>query len=227
MNFSNSDLSIKSKNINMIVLQKTYLLLSLTMIPTAIGALIGINLSFSFLASSPILGVIALIAVMYGLMFMVEKNKNGFSGVIWLMIFSLLMGALLGPLLQIAAKIPNGSQLILLAALLTSIVFFVMSAMAFTIKKQTPMLTNFLTVGLIVIFVGMIANIFFHTPMFQLMLCGGFVILSSLLILWQVNQILIGGETSYISAALSIYISIYNIFSSLLQIIMALSGNKK
>jgi FtsH-binding integral membrane protein len=160
-------------------------------------------------------------------MFMVQKNRNSFAGIAWLMGFTLFMGGLLGPLLQMALRIPNGSQLILLAALLTSAVFFVMSAIAFTIKRETPALTNFLTIGMVVIVIGMIASIFFHTPMMQLMLCGAFVIFSSMMILWQVNQIIIGGETNYISATLSIYVSLYNLFTSLLQIIIALSGNRR
>jgi len=137
------------------------------------------------------------------------------------------MGLLLGPLFQVALRIPNGSQLILLAAVLTSAVFFVMSAIAFTIKRETPFLTNFLAIGGIVILISMIAMIFFHTPMMHLILCGAFVIFSSLMILWQVNQIIIGGETNYISATLSIYVSLYNLFTSLLQIIIALSGNDR
>jgi modulator of FtsH protease len=197
------------------------------MIPTAIGALIGVNMSFAFLLGSPIMGTLLLIGGMYFLMFMVQKNRNSFAGIVWLMAFTLLMGLLLGPLFQVALRIPNGSQLILLAAVLTSAVFFVMSAIAFTIKRETPFLTNFLAIGGIVILISMIAMIFFHTPMMQLILCGAFVIFSSLMILWQVNQIIIGGETNYISATLSIYVSLYNLFTSLLQIIIALSGNDR
>ena len=216
-----------SAEIRQQVLKNTYLLLALSMIPTAIGALIGVNMSFAFLLGSPIMGTLLLIGGMYFLMFMVQKNRNSFAGIVWLMAFTLLMGLLLGPLFQVALRIPNGSQLILLAAVLTSAVFFVMSAIAFTIKRETPFLTNFLAIGGIVILISMIAMIFFHTPMMQLILCGAFVIFSSLMILWQVNQIIIGGETNYISATLSIYVSLYNLFTSLLQIIIALSGNDK
>ncbi|TXJ02702.1 MAG: BAX inhibitor (BI)-1/YccA family protein [Neisseriales bacterium] len=216
-----------SAEIRQQVLKNTYLLLALSMIPTAIGALIGVNMSFAFLLGSPIMGTLLLIGGMYFLMFMVQKNRNSFAGIVWLMAFTLLMGLLLGPLFQVALRIPNGSQLILLAAVLTSAVFFVMSAIAFTIKRETPFLTNFLAIGGIVILISMIAMIFFHTPMMQLILCGAFVIFSSLMILWQVNQIIIGGETNYISATLSIYVSLYNLFTSLLQIIIALSGNDR
>ena len=144
------------------VLRNTYLLLALSLIPTAIGALIGINMSFAFMRGSPIMSSLILIAAMYGLIFMVEKNKNSFAGIIWMMIFTLGMGLLLGPLLQFALRVPNGSSLILLAALLTSAVFFVMSAIAFTVKREMPMLGNFLTVGAVVLFIAIIANIFFR-----------------------------------------------------------------
>lgn len=232
MNFNNYQqqqytMAMPSPAVRNQVLRSTYLLLAISMIPTAIGALIGLNMSFMFLAASPIMGMLLLIGGMYFLMFMVQKNRNSFAGVVWLMAFTLLMGVMLGPLFQMALRIPNGSQLILLAALLTSAVFFVMTILAFTMKRQTPFLTNFLSIGGVVIIVAMIANIFLQMPGLYLMLCGAFVIFSSLMILWQVNQIIIGGETNYISATLSIYVSLYNLFTSLLQIIIALSGGNR
>lgn len=209
------------------VLKNTYLLLALSLLPTAIGALIGINMSFMFLAASPIMGSLLLIGGMYFMMFMVEKNKYSFAGIVWLMAFTFLMGVLLGPLLQFALHVPNGANLILLAALLTSAVFFVMSAIAFTVKKELSGVGNFLAVGAVVLLVAMIANIFLRMPGFYLMICGAFVIFSSLMILWQVNQLVRGGETNYISATLTLYVSIYNLFTSLLQIILAFSGNDR
>lgn len=209
------------------VMRNTYLLLALSLIPTAIGALIGINMSFMFLRASPIMGSLLLMGGMYFMMFMVQKNRYSFAGVVWLMAFTLMMGMLLGPLLQFALRIPNGSQMILLAAVMTSAIFFVMSAIAFAVKREMPFLNNFLAIGGVVILIAMIANIFLHMPMLYLVVCGAFVIFSSLMILWQVNQIVIGGETNYISATLSLYVSLYNLFTSLLQIIIALSGNDR
>ncbi len=197
------------------------------MIPTAIGALLGINMTFMFLRTSPILGTLLLIGGLYFMMFMVQRNKESFSGIVWLMFFTLFMGVLLGPLLQYALRVPNGSGLVLLAALLTSAVFFVMSGIAFAVKKEMSFLTNFLAVGGIVLFIAIIANIFLQMPAFQLMICGAFVIFSSLMILWQLNQIVMGGETNYISATLTLYVSIYNLFTSLLQIILAFTGNDR
>lgn len=220
-------MAVPSVEIRNQVLKNTYFLLALSMIPTAIGALFGINMSFMFLASSPILGSILLIGAMYFMMFMVEKNKHSFAGIVWLMAFTFLMGLLLGPLLQYALRVPNGSSLILIAALLTSAVFFVMSAIAFTVKKEMTFLNNFLAVGAVVLFIAIIANIFLRLPAFHLMICGAFVIFSSLMILWQLNQLVRGGETNYISATLTLYISIYNLFTSLLQIILAFSGNDR
>ncbi len=229
MNYQNQmyQMAVPSAEVRQQVLKNTYLLLALSMIPTAIGAVFGINMSFMFLASSPILGTILLIGVMYFMMFMVEKNKNSFAGIIWLMAFTFLMGLLLGPLLQFALRVPNGSSLILMAALLTSAVFFVMSAIAFTVKKEMSFLTNFLAVGGVVLFIAIIANIFLRVPGFHLMICGAFVVFSSLMILWQLNQVVRGGETNYISATLTLYISIYNLFTSLLQIILAFTGNDR
>ncbi len=120
MNYQNGlyQTAMPDNAIRLQVLRNTYLLLALSLIPTAIGALVGINLSFAFLRTSPILGSIVLIAAMYFMMFMVEKNKYSFAGVVWMMAFTFLMGLLLGPLLEFALRVPNGSSLILLAALL-------------------------------------------------------------------------------------------------------------
>ena len=209
------------------VLRNTYLLLALSLIPTAIGAVFGINMSFMFMLSNPILAPLLLIGGMYFLMYMVQRNKYNFTGVIWMMAFTFFMGLLLGPLLQYALRVPNGASLVLIAALLTSIVFFVMSGIAYTIKKELTFVTNFLTIGSIVLFVAVIANIFLHIPALYLTICAAFVIFSSLMILWQVHQVINGGETNYISATLTLYISIYNLFTSLLQLLLAFTGNDR
>lgn len=216
-----------SPDIRQKVLRNTYMLLALSLIPTAIGAIFGVNMSFMFMMKSPILAPIILIAGMYFLMFMVERNKNSFVGIVWMMAFTFFMGILLGPLLQYALRVPNGASLVLMAALLTSIVFFVMSGIAYTVKKELTFVGNFLSIGAIVLFIAIIANIFLRMPGLYLAICGAFVVFSSLMILWQVNQIVRGGETNYISATLSLYLSIYNLFTSLLQIILAFSGNDR
>jgi modulator of FtsH protease len=220
-------MAVPSAEIRQSVLKYTYLLLALSMIPTAIGALFGLNMSFMFLRTSPILGSLVLLGGIYFMMFMVQKNKNNFAGIVWLMAFTFAMGLLLGPLLQYSLHVPNGASLITLAALLTSIVFFVMSGIALVVKKEMTFLNSFLSIGAVVLFVAILANIFLRLPGFYLTICGAFVIFSSLLILWQLNQIVRGGETNYISATLTLYVAIYNLFTSLLQILLALSGNRR
>ncbi|MBY0378937.1 MAG: Bax inhibitor-1/YccA family protein [Burkholderiales bacterium] len=209
------------------VLRNTYLLLALSLIPTAIGAVFGVNMSFMFMMKSPILVPILLIGGIYFLMFMVERNKNSFAGVVWMMVFTFFMGLLLGPLLQYALRVPEGSSLVLMAALLTSIVFFVMAGIAYTVKRELTFVSSFLTIGAIVLFIAIIANIFLRMPGLYLAICAAFVIFSSLMILWQVNQVVRGGETNYISATLTLYVSIYNLFTSLLQLILAFTGNRR
>ena len=201
------------------VLRNTYLLLAVTLIPTIIGAALGANLDLSFMRSSPVLSFFAVLGIFYGWIFMIEKNRNSSMGVMLLLGFTLFMGLLLGPLLQKVLGFRNGVQLVMLAAGGTAAIFAVMAGVASTTKRDLSGLGNFLMVGTIVIMLAVIANVFFQSPVLHLVLLGGFVLISSLLILWQVNAIVTGGETNYISAALSIYISIYNLFSSLLQLL--------
>lgn len=208
------------------VLRNTYGLLGLSMIPTIMGALIGANMSFAFLAASPIMGMIGIMVVFYGLVFAIEKNRYNSAGIFLMLGFTFLMGLLLGPLLQVALRLSHGSQLIMIAGGATAAVFLVMATIATTTKRNLTGLGNFLGVGAIVLMVAIVANIFMQLPALQLTLSAAFAFFSSLMILWQVKQVVDGGETSYISAALSIYISIYNLFTSLLQLLMAFSGDR-
>jgi len=208
------------------VLRNTYLLLALSLIPTAIGALVGVNLNFGFMRASPIVSSIVLLAVIYGMFFAIEKNRDSGLGVALLLALTLFLGILLGPILQVAAGFRNGGQLIALAAGGTAVVFFAMAGIATVSKRDFGFMTNFLMVGGIVIMLAVVANIFFQSPGMSLAICGALVLFSSAMILWQVSQIVRGGETNYISATLTLYMSIYNLFTSLLQILMALSGNR-
>lgn len=214
-------------DMRMEILRSTYLLLGLSMIPTIIGAIFGVNMSFGFMMSSPIISSLIMIGAMYFLIFMVQKNRYSFAGIAWLMLFTFMMGVFLGPLFQIVLRIPNGVSLISLALFLTASVFFFMSILAFTIKKELTGIGNFLAIGAIVLIIAVVVNIFLRLPVLHLMICGAFVIFSSLMILWQLNQVIRGGETNYISVTLSLYISLYNLFTSLLQIILAFSGQDR
>ena len=208
------------------VLRNTYLLLALSLIPTGIGALVGINLNFGFMRASPIVSSLVLLAVIYGMFFAIEKNRDSGLGVALLLGLTLFLGVLLGPLLQVALGLRNGGQLVALAAGGTATVFFAMAGIATVTRRDFGFMNNFLAVGGIVIMLAVVANIFFASPVLHLTICAAFVLFSSAMILWQVSQIVRGGETNYVSATLTLYMSIYNLFTSLLQLLMALTGNR-
>lgn len=208
------------------VLRNTYWLLAISLIPTAIGAAIGTNIELGFLRTSPMLSFFAILAVFYGWIFAIEKNRNSAVGVVLLLGFTLFLGLLLGPLFQQVLGFRNGTQLVMLATGGTAAVFFVMAGIASTTKRDLTGLGNFLAVGGIVIMLAVVANVFFASPVFYLVLVGAFVLFSSLLILYQLNAIVRGGETNYVSATLTLYIAIYNLFTSLLQLLGIFGGSR-
>ncbi len=201
------------------VLRNTYMLLALTLIPTVLGAAIGANIDVSFMRTSPILSLFAILGIFYGWIYAIERNKESALGVVLLLGFTLFLGLLLGPLLHRVLGFKNGTELVMMAAGGTAAVFFVMAGIASSTKRDFSGMGNFLAVGAVVIMLAVVANAFLASPMLYLVLIGAFVLFSSLMILWQVNTIVRGGETNYISATLSLYISIYNLFSSLLQLL--------
>ncbi len=209
------------------VLRNTYWLLGLSLIPTAIGALVGINLSFTFMAASPILSSLLFLGVIYGLFFAIEANRYSTTGVYLLLLLTFVLGVMLGPLLQFTLAFRNGAQLIALATGGTAAVFFTLAGIASTSKRDFSGLSSFLTVGAVVLMIAMVANIFLRLPMLQLVLCGAFMLFSSVMILFNVNQIVRGGETNYITATLSLYMNIYNIFVSLLQLLGVFGGDRR
>lgn len=201
------------------VLRNTYMLLALTLIPTVIGAAIGTNIDLSFMRASPVMSFFAILAVFYGWIYAIERNKESALGVVLLLGFTLFLGLLLGPLLQRVLGFNNGVQLVMMAAGGTAAVFFVMAGIASSTKRDFSGLGNFLMVGAVIIMLAVVANVFLASPMLYLVLISAFVLFSSLMILWQVNAIVRGGETNYVSATLTLYVSIYNLFSSLLQLL--------
>jgi FtsH-binding integral membrane protein len=208
------------------VLRNTYLLLALSLIPTAIGAAVGTNLNLSFLRTSPVISFILILAVFYGWIFAIEKNKNSSLGLGLLLGFTFFMGLLLGPLFQFVLGFKNGIQLVMMAAGGTAAVFFGLAGVAATTKRDFSFLSKFLFVGFFVIMLAVIANLFFASPLAHLVILAMFILFSSAAILFQVNAIVRGGETNYISATLTLYVSIYNIFTSLLQLLGIMGGDR-
>ncbi|HSH97831.1 MAG: Bax inhibitor-1/YccA family protein [Methylophilaceae bacterium] len=208
------------------VLRNTYALLGMTMIPTVIGAFIGISLDLSFMAQHPIMAVVGMLVVMFGLIMGIKANSNSSIGVLLLLAFTFFMGVMLGPILQVALHLRNGGQLIGLAAGGTGIIFLTLAGIATTTKKDFSFMGKFLMVGIIMLIVASLANMFFQIPAFQLALSGVGVLLFSGFILYDVSRIVNGGETNYIMATLNIYLDIYNLFVNLLQILMAVFGDR-
>ncbi|WP_333840561.1 Bax inhibitor-1/YccA family protein [Pelomicrobium sp.] len=209
------------------VLRNTYWLLGLSLIPTALGALLGLRIPLSVLQAHPLVYAVAVLAVFYGMIFAIERNRDSSRGVYLLLAFTLLMGVLLGPLLQVALGLKNGAQLVALAAGGTGLTFFLLAGIATAARRDFGFLGNFLMVGVVIAMIGVVANLFLASPVLHLTLCTAIMLLSAGLILWQLNAIVRGGETNYVSATLTLYVSVYNLFSTLLQLLMAFGSERE
>ena len=208
------------------VLRKTYGLLGLSFIPCAAGAFLSSQMGFNLYAAFGnrwvAFGVV--LAFFYGMCFLIEKNRYSNTGAALLMVFTFGMGVLISPLLQYSLSFSNGAQIVGIAAAMTAALFFTMAALARRTKADMGGLGRFLVAGAVVLMIAVVANMFLQIPALSLTISAGFVLFSSLMIMWQVRNVIDGGETSHISAALTIFISLYNIFSSLLNILLSLSG---
>jgi FtsH-binding integral membrane protein len=202
------------------------MMLGLTMIPTVIGAVIGMSMNFSFMAQSPIMGAVVMLAVMFGLFWGISKNRDSGVGVALLLALTFFMGLMLGPILQVALHLKNGAQLVGLAAGGTGVIFLALASYATVSKKDFSFLGNFLFVGLILLIIASLANMFFQVPAAALAISSIAVLIFSGFILFDVSRIVQGGETNYIMATLALYLDIYNLFVNLLQLLMALSGER-
>jgi len=208
------------------VLRNTYGLLGLTMIPTVIGALVGMSTNFSFLAQFPIMGPLLMFAAMMGLMFAVSATRNSVWGIVLLLAFTFIAGWWLGPMLQYALHFRNGAQLIGVAAAGTGVIFFTLAGIATVTRKDFGFMQNFLFVGLVLLVIASIANLFFAIPAASLAISAVAILLFSGYILYDVSRIIHGGETNYVMATLMLYLDIYNIFVHLLNLLLALSGQR-
>jgi modulator of FtsH protease len=207
------------------VLRNTYALLGLTMIPTVIGAMVGISMDFSFIALHPFMAFGAFMLVTIGMQMAIVANRNNSMGIVLLLAYTFLLGLMLGPLLQHALNMRNGAQLVGLAAGGTGIIFLTMAGIATTSKRDFSFLGKFMMIGMILALVAIVANMFFQIPALSLAISAVVILISSGFILFEVNQIVRGGETNYVMATLSLYISIYNIFSNLLSILMSFGSS--
>jgi modulator of FtsH protease len=208
------------------VLRNTYALLALSMVPTVLGALLGIQLNFSFFAGSPLIAFLLFMGVAFGFMWGIEKTKNSGMGVALLLGFTFFMGLMLSRILQVALGFHNGGSLIAMAAGGTGAIFFALAGVAATSKRDFSNLGKFLFAGVILILVAALANIFFQIPALALAISAIAVVIFSAYILYDINRIVQGGEDNYISATLAVYLDIYNVFVSLLNLLMAFTGER-
>ena len=207
------------------VLRNTYLLLALTMVPTVAGALIGINTA-SIIIQHPILSFVVMLGGVIGLQYAIAANRNNGFGVVLLLGMTFLLGWFLGPMLSFALALKNGPQLIGVAAGGTGIVLFVMGLIATTTRRDFSFMGKFLFVGMIVLLLAMVANMFLQIPALALTISALVVVVFSLFLLHDLSRIVNGGETNYIMATTGVYMSLFNIFVNLLQLLMALSGQR-
>lgn len=204
--------SVKNK-----VLSQTYVLLAISIGVAALGTLLGMQLNL-FQGMGAFMQFAIFMIGAYGLMFLVIKNRNSAVGVAFLLGFTFFMGLTLSNLVSSILQLSNGPTLMLYAFASTAGIFFVMAALASVIKKDLSFMAKFLFIGLIACIIAAIANIFFMIPALALALSTLVVVICSLYLLIDVQRIINGGETNYIMATLSIFISLYNIFANLLSI---------
>jgi len=208
------------------VLRNTYLLLALSMVPTILGALIGVQLRFSFFAGSPVIGFLVFLGIAWGFMYGIEKTKDSGMGVALLLAFTFFMGLMLSSILLVALGFSNGGKLIALAAGGTGAIFFSLAGIASTSKRDFSKLGQFLFAGVILILVAALANAFFQIPVLSLVISALAVVIFSAYILFDINRIVQGGETNYVTATLAVYLDIYNIFVNLLNLLLVFTGQR-
>jgi len=207
------------------VLRSTYLLLALTMVPTVAGAWLGMATA-SIITGSPIISFFVMLAAVIGLQFGIVRFRNNVVGIALLLLMTGLLGWFLGPLLNHALALKNGAQLVGYAAGGTGAVLFAMGAIATTTKRDFSFMGKFLFVGMIVLLVAMIANLFLQIPALALTISSLVIVVFSLFLLYDLSRIVTGGETNYVLATTGVYMSLFNIFANLLQVLMALTGER-
>ena len=207
------------------VLRNTYLLLAVTMVPTIIGAFIGMATAGVILASPIISTIVMLVAVM-GLQYAIMANRNNGIGVALLLLMTGMLGWWLGPILNVALSMKNGMALVGYAAVGTGVIFFAMAALSQTIKRDLAFMGKFLFVGMIALLIAMIANMFLQIPALALTISTLVIVVFSLFLLYDLQRIIRGGETNYVMATTGVYMSLFNIFANLLNILLALAGER-
>ena len=209
------------------VLRNTYWLLALSLVPTVLGAWIGVATGFSFFAGSPFIGFLVFMGVAFGFFFAIEKFKNSGVGVALLLGFTFFMGLMLSRLIGAVLGFANGAQLIMMAFGGTALVFFGMATLATTIKRDLSGMGKFLMVGVIMLIVAAVANIWLQLPALMLTISALAIVIFSAFMLYDIKRVIDGGETNYVTATLAIYLDVYNVFQSLLSLLGIFGGERE
>jgi len=207
------------------VLRNTYLLLALTMVPTVAGAFLGMATIGVFVAH-PIAISLGVFFAVIGLQLAIAANRNNAGGVALLLLMTGLLGWFLGPILTVALTMSNGAFLVAYAAAGTGVILFGMGTIAATTKRDFGFMGKFLYVGMWALVLAIAANMFFKIPAVALAISTLVIVVFSLFLLYDLQRIMNGGETNYIMATTAVYMSLFNIFANLLNILMALTGNR-
>ena len=209
------------------VLRNTYWLLALSMLPTVVGALVGMQMNFiALFKAAPVMTPLLMFGVMLGSLFVVTLLRNSAWGVAALFGFTFIAGLMLTPILSVAAGLRNGGQLVALAGGMTAAIFFGMATIATVTKRDFSFMGKFLFIGMILLIVASLANLFFRVPALSLTISAVAVLIFSLYLLYDISNIVRGGETNYVMATLGVFLSLYNIFVSLLHLLLAFSGQR-
>ena len=206
------------------VLRNTYWLLALSMIPTVFGAFIGVQMELSMLGGG--MGMLLFMAVAFGFIFAIQKTKDSGLGVAFLLGFTFFMGLMLTPILTRTLGYSNGGMLIMTAFGGTASILAVMASIATVSKRDFSAMGKWLFAGVIVLLLASVANIFLGMSALSIVISVMAIAIFSAYILYDVQQIINGGETNYITATLSIYLDVYNIFTSLLSLLGIGGGSR-
>ena len=221
--YAGSTLSAEQRNR---VLRNTYWLLALSLVPTVLGAWVGVSTGIVS-TMGPGLFAIVFLAGAFGFMFAIEKTKESGAGVAVLLAFTFFMGVMLARLLGFVLGFRNGASLIMTAFGGTAGVFFAIAALASVIKRDLSNMGKFLFVGVLLLLVAGIVNIFVQSSALMLTLSVIAIGLFSAFMLFDIKRIIDGGETNYISATLAIYLDLYNIFQNLLVLLGVFGGDRE
>ena len=205
-----SEVSVLSTNK---VIRNTYMLLSLTLAFSAVMAAVSMSMG------APRLGIVVTLVGYFGLLFATSKFRNSGLGVLFVFALTGFMGFTLGPIISAYLSMPNGSSIVMQAMAGTAAIFLGLSAYAVTTKKDFSFMGGFLMVGILVAFLAGLGAMFFQIPALSLTVSAAFVMLMSGLILYETSNIINGGETNYVMATVTLFVSIFNLFTSLLHLL--------